>query len=154
MDWQERSKRIGAGYDVHWARFEAREDRARGGRTEKEATELREQAAKSATCCCECFRPLLPTDSVTMARCNFGRRRNPHWLPIPICLMCTLDAIKLWRFGRYETPEWYRTRCLNCSRPIRVYSLSLNARTCCADCRRAVRTTGATTCAAASGTRR
>jgi hypothetical protein len=151
MDWLEQNRRKAAGFDVSWARTEARE---RHGRTHEQARDLRHQAAQSATCCGECFRPLSATDSVTMVTCNIGRRRNPYWLRVPICLDCTLDGIKLWRFGRnegfYETPRWHRTRCLNCSRPLRVYPqprhmfstrplLSRNARTCCADCQRAVR---------------
>jgi hypothetical protein len=55
---------------------EAREDRARHGRTEKQAHELWKQAAQSATCCGDCFRPLSPTDSVTMVARNVGRRRK------------------------------------------------------------------------------
>jgi hypothetical protein len=86
-----------------------------------------------------CFRPLAPTDSVTME----GR--------LPVCLLCTLDSIRNnWRGCDYDTPEWRRARCLNCSRPIRVYPqprnmfstrplLSVNAQACCDDCRRAVR---------------
>ena len=144
MDFFERNRAKCDGNHVHDARAEARAQRTRGGRTEEQASELREQAAKAATCCGECFRPLLPTDSVTMASCNIGRWRNPHWLRIPICLLCTLDAITYWPSRRnsdgwYSSPRWHRARCLNCSRPIRIYGHSLNARTCCADCQRAVR---------------
>src|SRR5262249_25673172 len=119
-------------------------DRAeRHGRTKEQARELWRQAAKSAAICAGCFRPLAATDSVTMEWRNVGTRRNPHGVRVPICLLCTLDEIcsPWWRTkaGDYETPRWHRTRCLNCSRSIRIYGYSLNARTCCEDCRRAVR---------------
>lgn len=130
-------------FNIDWDLREARQDRAkRHGRTEDQASELWRQAAQSATCCAGCFRPLLPTNSVTMGARNLGRWKNPHWVRVPICLLCTLDAIKLWgRRGAsfYSAPQWLRTRCLNCERPIRIYGHSLNARTCCADCQRAVR---------------
>ena len=45
---------------------------------------------------------------------------DSHWVRVPICLLCTLDAIKLWgrRGARfYSAPQWLRTRCLNCERP-------------------------------------
>ena len=36
----------------------------------------------------------------------------------------------------YIPPRWHRARCLNCGRPLRIYSLSLTTRACCFDCRR------------------
>jgi hypothetical protein len=72
-----------------------------------------------------------------------------YWVRVPICLLCSLDDIKLHRSrgndGWYDDPHWHRTRCLNCGRPIRLHSWrwylerwspSLNAQTCCADCER------------------
>ena len=128
-------------FDLRWAR----EDRAeRHGRSKEQARELWQQAAQSASCCGNCFRPLSPTNSVTMELRDVGRWKHPYWVRVPICLLCTLDAIALWRYPNsreswYPSPHWHRTRCLNCERPIRVYGNSLNARTCCADCQRAVR---------------
>jgi hypothetical protein len=120
--------------DVRWARQERAEYH---GRTEEEARELRMQAARSATCCSECFRPLAPMDSVTMQ----GRKVSKHYWPrVPICLLCTLnEVIKLRTTDGatfYIPPRWHRARCLNCGRPLRIYSLSLTTRACCFDCRR------------------
>jgi hypothetical protein len=131
----------------------ARADRAeRHGRTHAEAGALYHKAAKSAACCSDCGRALAPTDSVTMTRRDAGRRRNPDWIRVPICLLCTLDEIARHWSGRrdmYNTPRWHRTRCLNCDRLIRIYGSSRNARTgcgdsrnartCCEGCQRAVR---------------
>jgi hypothetical protein len=125
-------------FDLRWARADRAE---RHGRTIEQARKLWREAAQSGTCCGQCGRALSPTDSVTMQ----GR--------IPICLLCTLDAIKLWgrRGGTwYDGPKWRRTRCLNCLRPIRVYPqarnkfstrplLSFNSQFCCDDCRRVVK---------------
>jgi hypothetical protein len=126
-------------FDLRWARADRAE---RAGRTKEEARELWRQAAKSATICGGCFRPLGPTDSVTMVGRDVGRWRHEHWIRVPICLLCTLDAIRNNSRGCdvfYETPRWHRDRCLNCGRLIRIHGHSLNARTCCADCQRAVR---------------
>ena len=54
-------------WDLRWARADRVE---RHGRTIEEARELWRQAAKSAACCGGCFRPLAPTDSVTMEMRN------------------------------------------------------------------------------------
>ena len=103
--------------------------------------ELRREARKSATICGQCFRPLAPTDSVTMR----GRT--------PICLLCTLtvEPIRLpgcWPFYCESETRWHRTRCLNCGRPVRIqppfgrywdhWRPRLNERTCCETCRRRV----------------
>jgi len=134
-------------FDRRWAR----EDRAeRHGRTKEEARELWVQAARSATICAGCFRPLSPTDSVTMTARNIGRWKHEHWVRVPICLLCTLDDIKLERWRGcdpfYREPHWHRCRCLNCGRPLRIgftpgyeHPPSLNARSCCADCKRLAR---------------
>jgi hypothetical protein len=138
-----------------------RADRAeRHGHTREEACKLRQKAAQSAAICGECFRPLSPTDSVTMVWRNIGYwAKHPHIARVPICLLCTLDAIKLtrsrncWPFyvdsqdkshsprHRYRTLHWYRTRCRNCNRPLRLYPYwpNHNRRTCCADCQRALK---------------
>jgi hypothetical protein len=128
-------------FDRRWARDEARKH---PGRTYEQARELWRLAAKSAAICGKCFRPLLPTDSVTME----GRKIGKHyWVRVPICLLCTLDDIKLERWrgcdSFYREPHWHRTRCLNCSRPLRIWFTpgyerrpGRNARTCCEDCER------------------
>jgi hypothetical protein len=129
-------------FDRRWARADRVE---RHGRTLGQAYELRLQAAKSAAICGECFRPLSPTDSVTMeARQVGGSRRanNDRWVRVPVCLLCTLDAIKESFFSR----RYHRTRCRNCERPMRlripfgIYGEyrrpSLNACTCCENCAR------------------
>jgi hypothetical protein len=127
-------------WDLRWAR----EDRAeRHGRTRDEARALYRRAAKSAECCGDCGRALSATDSVTMVSRNVGRWKHEHWIRVPICLLCTLDAIKLWKWkssdGWYDKPRWHRARCLNCTRPIRVYDHRRSGCTCCDDCRRAKR---------------
>jgi hypothetical protein len=139
-----------------------RADRAeRHGRTSEQAYELRRKAAKSAAICGECFRPLALTDSVTMEWRQIGgsrRANNERFVRVPICLLCTLDDIKLRHVpggdAYYQEPDWFRARCRNCDRPLRLhrpsrihswFSLygirlpwapSLNAQTCCADCER------------------
>jgi len=103
--------------------------------------ELRWEAAKSATICGQCFRPLAPTDSVTKLR-PFAA---------PLCLLSTLtDIDELMQPVWFDCePHWQRTRCLNCRRPLRLqppsgrvwvnWRSSLNERCCCRDCQRAVR---------------
>jgi hypothetical protein len=103
----------------------------RHGRTYEEARELCCKAAKSAAICGMCFRPLAPTDSVTMM---YGRIGKNYWLRVPICLLCTLDD----QTERFIEPRYWRRRCLNCGRPIRIFKSwygishppSLNARAC------------------------
>ena len=123
---------------------ERREDRARHGRTLEQARELWRRAAQDASLCGECFRPLSPTDSVTMEVRNIGcRRSNPVWVRVPNCLLCTLDGITLWHLGGgasfYPEPQRRRVCCANCERPLRIQGYGLSARNCCADCLRAVR---------------
>jgi hypothetical protein len=110
---------------------------------EKRERELRWQAAKSAAICGQCFHRLAASDSVT----KYGP------LTAPICLLCSLTDIKLRRWrgcdAYHEQPQWHRTRCLNCGRPLRIqlpfgrylenWRPSLNERCCCRDCQRAVR---------------
>jgi len=129
-------------------RKRARERRAfRKALAEKQADERREQqlqarrcAARSATVCCDCARPLSPTDSVTMVARTFGRNYDRF---VALCLLCTLDRIKpLWRSDHptyYFLTELRRTRCLNCRRPMRVFDRFFAPRFCCDDCRKAVR---------------
>ena len=124
------------GYRVRWARHEAR---ALRGLTETQVHNVRRQAAKSATFCACCFRPLTPTDSVTVTEWKINKH---DWLQMPTCLSCSLDDIKLLHIGDgvYFTPSWHRTRCLNCNRPMRVYGHPpFRPVTCSADCGRAHR---------------
>jgi hypothetical protein len=138
-DWKERRR-------LNWRKEaaiqDARERRRLHGRTWQEARELYCEAAKSAAICGECFRPLAPTDSVTMGYRKVGGSRqkgNEHYVRVPICLLCTIDNIP--RRG------FLRTRCLNCGRPLRLYRphwrpgwrSDLDAPLCCADCRRLAR---------------
>jgi hypothetical protein len=121
---------------------EAREDRKRHGRTYKQARELYALAAKSASICGECFRPLAPTDSVTME----WRKISKHaWVRVPVCLSCHLDALAENERRPFSLERHYwRGRCRNCDRPIRIaldwYGTpsppSLNAQTCCTTCAR------------------
>jgi hypothetical protein len=141
-------------FNINYDLREARDRAKHHGRTEEQVHELRKQAAQSATCCGCCFRALKADDSVTMRPANIGHRKSPHWVRVPVCLLCSINSIRIKKYigcdPFYETPSWHRTRCLNCGRPIRVYAqprnmfrtrplLSRNARTCCADCQRAVR---------------
>ena len=136
-------------HDVDFGLRWSREDRAkRHGRTIEQARELWKQAARSACCCAGCFRPLSPTCSVTMERRAISgsiRRDNQVWVRVPVCLLCTLDGIKLYRVRGgtdwYSEPRWRRARCLNCARLIRIRGYSLNAQTCCTDCKRAMKNT-------------
>ena len=70
------------------------------------------------------------------------RRGNQRWVRVPVCLLCTLDGIRNSFMGLdvfYRTPSWHRARCLNCRRLIRIHGYSLNAQTCCTDCKRAMK---------------
>jgi hypothetical protein len=119
--------------EVRWARQEARELR---GLTETQVRNVRKQAAKSATFCACCFRPLMKTDSVTLVDWKINKH---DCLQMPICLLCSLDGIEWWP-GRYHTPSWHRVRCLNCDRPMRVYGHPpFRPTTCCTDCGQAHR---------------
>jgi hypothetical protein len=158
MDWRARSNAIAVGRELSSRRHELAEYH---GRTIEEAYELRSKAAKSAAICGECFRPLAPTDSVTMEFRKIGgsrRANNECWARVPVCLLCTLDAIELWRVpggdAYYSEPHWERARCLNCGRPLRLrrpehhrrwfnsfgirlpWTPSLNAQVCCDACQR------------------
>jgi hypothetical protein len=53
--------------------------------------DLREQAARSATVCADCFQPLAPDASVTMEpRPVLTNRGTKWWRRVPICLRCWL----------------------------------------------------------------
>jgi hypothetical protein len=103
------------------------------GRTLDEARDLYCEAAKSAAICGECFRPLAPMDSVTMGYQKIGERNGP-FVRVPICLLCSISA--------HIKPDFIRTRCRNCDRPLRLYRPSwrpgwrsdLDAPFCCRDC--------------------
>jgi len=125
---------------------EAREQ----ARERQTATMLR--AARSAAICGCCGRLLAPTDSVTMEWHNFGRRRNPHWKRVPVCLLCTLGEMKPVSWLDTDHPTYLsggyiaRVRCLTCNRRMRIKRssndfrpLSRNAQCCCDDCRREMR---------------
>jgi hypothetical protein len=116
---------------------------------------LREQAAKSAACCADCFTPLAPTASVTMIRRRVVTARGETWLRVPICLTCWLVHLEcetersraLLRLrGRAdhnqferELNELVRFRCGGCGRPIRSLILPVRSRrVCCANCARKV----------------
>jgi len=115
------------------------------GRTPGEVRELREQSAKSATVCADCFEPLSPTASVTMASrpvlipadTDWQGRPVPEFYDrrrVPICLTCWLinlqcDALSWTRDGLggdqhenelLQSEEIRRLRCLGCGRPLRV----------------------------------
>jgi hypothetical protein len=114
---------------------------------EKQADERRElqlharrYATQSATVCCDCARPLAPTDTVTMVSRNFGRNYDRF---VALCLLCTLGALKP-LFGRdhpiyFFREEMYRRRCQHCGRPMRVIGKFFAARYCCDNCRTAHR---------------
>jgi ribosomal protein S27AE len=125
-------------FDLRWRR----EDRAeRQGKTKDEARELWSRAAKDASICARCFKPLAPSDSVTME----GRKVSRwHWVRVPVCLLCTLTDMAA-PFYLYRVS---RTRCLTCGRPLRLLTsdpwhrdrpLPMTACSCCADCERAAR---------------
>ena len=111
---------------------ERREDRVeRHGRTLDQARELWRQAAQTACCCAACFRPLSPADLVTIEVRNVGLYRRPHWLSVPVCLLCTLDSLALVQppggVSHYFGPTRRRTHCANCERPIRTHDYSRGA---------------------------
>jgi hypothetical protein len=141
MDYHERNRRIGEGFDVGFARYER--DKSRG-HTEEEARSRRWQSVRSAAYCVDCLRPLAPTDSVTRCSYNFGSTRNPNWHLAARCLLCTLDPKDFagsWYFTKPpdhpEYTQWTRLRCRNCGRLIRVGARRppLTAQICCDDCR-------------------
>ena len=151
MDYREKSNRIAAGYSVHFDRWANRRLR---GRTEKQVRDLLSQAAKSATVCANCFRPLSPTDSVTIHWRKLGGRESPL-RRVPVCLICTLDRTPFWPSDHQDHEmSWQRMRCHGCGRPMRVdASVKFGTpRTCCDDCARAPRNIGKTICADASST--
>jgi hypothetical protein len=135
MDWKEKSDRISAGYSVHFDRWA---NRRLGGRTQKQVDSLISQAAKSATVCANCFRPLSPTDSVTLLWHQF--RRESLKIRVPICLICTLNVepVSEHTSRPYYAWNWRRMRCLGCGQPMRIdASVRFGPpRTCCADCAR------------------
>jgi hypothetical protein len=118
-----------------------RENRADyGSRTPEDVHALREQAASTASMCADCFQPLAPTASVTMARrpvrLKALSRHEPRerWLTVPICVACWLLTVR--RFvGDIE-----RFRCEGCGRPMRARlpyrRLHHTERCCCEDCQR------------------
>jgi hypothetical protein len=140
-----------------------RHDLAFAGRTPSEVCTLREQAAKSATVCADCFQPLSASASVTMverfveavpADPDWERPAYDRYLIVPICLSCWL--INVQRFGskfgddQHENELLHcegkikRARCLGCARPLRLYHkhyrhLPRSKQICCSDCARKMR---------------
>jgi predicted nucleic acid-binding Zn ribbon protein len=163
MDWNQkqafRRARQAAGADVR----RLRQDRTdHGARTAEEVRDLRGQAARSATVCADCFQPLAPDASVTMA--NRSVRVPAHDLPyptlgsghvaehdewrrVPICLHCwvaSMTPVRIHNAGLSWTPSGKsvrRCRCEACGRPLRVDRHRVwyhSQRVCCDDCRRAM----------------
>ena len=142
----------------------ARKDRAdHSARTAAEVRDLREQAARSATVCGDCFQPLAPDASVTMQNRSvripaydlpYPTRGSGHvaehdeWRRVPICLHCWL--VKLtparmhntrfsWTWDSLKSVK--RCRCEACGRPLRVNrdrAWYHTERVCCDDCRRSM----------------
>ena len=152
MDWKQRQafRRASeaAGADVRRAR-EDRDDH--GARTAVEVRDLREQAARSATVCADCFQPLAPDASVTMeTRPVLTDRGTERWRRVPICLRCWLVNMtpsrrKSWINDRtWRAKSVRRCRCEACGRPLRVdrglyhRDLYQTERVCCDDCRRSM----------------
>jgi len=114
--------------DVH----QARKDRENyGTRSAAEVRQLREEAARDASLCADCFAPIGPHDSVTMV----GRLIHIPAIPrdkiisVPICLTCWLidiecDSVSMRdRHGweRHSVKHIERFRCEGCGRPMRVH---------------------------------
>jgi hypothetical protein len=154
--WDQRLKCEAAGRDKRNAR--AVRDDARG-RSPAEVATLRQAAARSASCCGNCFRPLKPTDTVSLGNRQydnpeagkplFGFRQKARLdVTVPICLDCDLDMIDQPSFIRlrgyshrrgvhYRDPEWRRTHCAGCGRGMRIrgsWRDTLTNRVCCGDC--------------------
>ena len=72
---------------------------------------------------------------------NLGTRRRPVVRRVPICLFCSIDIMQInmlaWGRDHHLRPDWRRTRCQNCKRPVRVFEGS--APVCCEDCGRLAR---------------
>jgi hypothetical protein len=151
MDYEQRRAAEITGADVRERRMAWFHGR---GRSPEQVRELRQAAAKSCTCCAQCFAPLSPSASVEVrwfampdrvtdraleSRLNYRAGWNGahyerrEWLRAPICLLCSIDN------QSYQRP--LRFRCLGCGRPIRHRDsrLNRNDQVCCADCERKVR---------------
>jgi predicted nucleic acid-binding Zn ribbon protein len=143
MDWQRKSARKAAGADVRRVR-EDRDDY--GARTPDEVRALREQAARSATVCADCFQPLAPDASVTIeGRPVLTGRGTKWWQRVPICLRCWLVNMTPSRRKSWISDQsWFaksleRCRCEACGRPLRVCATRYRTqRVCCDDCRRSM----------------
>jgi hypothetical protein len=48
---------------------------------------------ESAAICGECFKPLAPSDGVTMEGRKVGRR---YWVRVPVCSLLSIGGIKHW----------------------------------------------------------
>jgi hypothetical protein len=154
LTWTEFSPLYKAGADIRRTRKDRKDH---GQRSPEQVRELREQAAKSATICADCFRPLAPGASVTMVkrRVHIPARKLPFRtdpaqdrpLTVPICLTCWLIAMgphaKFFSGpGECGLRNLVRFRCEGCGRPIRRNSPDhawyQTERVCCTDCHRAV----------------
>jgi hypothetical protein len=137
----------------------AREDRNdRRGRTAAEVRALREDAARSARVCADCFEPLPPSASVTMVGrpviippvTRYYPTEHKEWLRVPICLTCWLielqrgaargGAVLRLLVGhvdqheqeQFRIAELARRRCLTCGRPLRLYQpIHMSEQVCC-----------------------
>jgi len=132
-----------------------------------EIRRLRKRSAKDASLCADCFRPLAPTDSVTMTWRD-GIRTRRDWsgkeiaayngtLRVPICLLCSLTVKDTWQWWR-GVPALFRCelengggfdvrrmRCHGCGRPMRIFragwhfgAIPSGQLVCCTDCHRAL----------------
>lgn len=134
------------GAEVRARRQQANDERTAGGtKTTEEVWALREQAKETAACCADCFRPLKPTDSVTMVRRLVHMpahyigpllvHERDRSLRVPICLRCSLitrpgflsfnfrkesQAPKFCALNERPNHAIRRFRCEGCGRPMRV----------------------------------
>jgi hypothetical protein len=140
MDWKQRQafRRASeaAGADVRRVR-EDRDDY--GARTPDEVRALREQAARSATVCADCFQPLAPDASVTIeGRPVLTGRGTKWWQRVPICLRCWLVNMTPSRRKSWISDQsWFaksveRCRCEACGRPLRVCATGIAPSVCAA----------------------
>lgn len=158
MDHPQFFRLYGAGKDI---RRERKSRKDHGQQSLEQVRDLREQAARSAAVCADCFQPIAPGASVTMvirrvhipAQQLFARR-DPAYdrkLTVPICLTCWLIDIARHAEAFSDQHEGQlhclrglmRFRCDGCGRPIRryrdrAYHGYQTERVCCTDCHRSV----------------
>jgi hypothetical protein len=132
-----------ARHEINWDLRWSREALAEYGISSRdEARRLIHQAAEDCSICAGCFKPLAAGQSVTVRVFELGSRRNSQLVRAPVCLVCTLTALKPWPFKwhrdhpTYDGADWSRTRCRGCGRPLRIHGRSYAAQACCEVCRR------------------